>query len=324
MNFSLKGFDFKNNPINLPEILWFEHFIGEFGFKETFKLCFLKNVPLGLTKVVVTKKNNKQFDFFVDKIELNNSKEGSFCIVFLKNNLCRLFENEVMPKVHKKFSLNIMLKKYAKEFNLTCPIEKVDEIEMENFYVDLGMTALDIIKFFFLCTYKMDIFLYHNKTLCFPCLYDVEIFFGDFKKSSKSSKKILSYTKLKTLDERSKLISDAYVKIVYEDNDSDFLHLTEENTYATNLNIKRVKYKNVPIHWQVLPKSGSDYMVVKQNRKRLTYKLTTTEDVEIYPGMLVKIKEISQEEELLVLEVLTSVKETGKKTKILLRNYSIK
>ena len=65
-------------------------------------------------------------------------------------------------------------------------------------------------------------------------------------------------------------------------------------------------------------------MAFKQNRKRLTYKLTTTKDAKIYPGMLVKIKEISQEEELLVLEVLTSVKETGKKTKILLRNYSIK
>ena len=48
-------------------------------------------------------------------------------------------------------------------------------------------------------------------------------------------------------------------------------------------------------------------MAFKQNRKRLTYKLTTTKDAKIYPGMLVKIKEISQEEELLVLEVLTSV-----------------
>ena len=318
MNLSLKGFDFKNNPINLPKILWFEHFIGEFGFKQTFKICFLKNIPLNLTKVIVTK-NKKQVECFVDKIELNASNDGFFSIVILKNNLCRLMENQVLPTIHKKFSLNIMLKKYAKEFNLTCPIDKVYDIEMKNFYVDLGMTALDIIKFFFLCTYKRDIFLYKDNILCFPCLYEVETFFGDFKNKTIKG---LNYTKLKMIDDRSKLISDSYVKIVYEDNDSDFLHLTEENKYATNLNIKRVKYKNVPVHWQVLPKSGSDYMVVKENRKRLTYKLITFEDVEIYPGMLVKIKEIG-EDELLVLEVLTSVKETGKETKILLRNYSI-
>lgn len=318
MNLSLKGFDFENNPINLPKILWFEHFIGEFGFKQTFKICFSKNIPLNLTKIVVTK-NKKQIECFVDKIELSVSTGGFFSTVFLKNNLSRLMENQVLPTVHKKFSLNIMLKKYAKEFNLTCPIDKVYDIKMENFYVDLGMTALDIIKFFFLCTYKMDIFLYKDNVLCFPCLYEVKTFFGNFENKTTKG---LNYTKLKMIDDRSKLISDSYVKIVYEDNDSDFLHLTEENKYATNLNIKRVKYKNVPLHWQVLPKSGSDYMVLKENRKRLTYKLTTFEDVEIYPGMLVKIKEIG-EDELLVLEVLTSVKETGKETKIFLRNYSI-
>lgn len=317
MTLNLKGFDFENNPVNLPEILWFEHFVGEFGFKETFKICFLKNIPLGLTKVVVTKKNNQQIECFVDKIELNNSNEDFFCIVFLKSNLSRLFENQVLPTVHKKFSLNIMLKKYAKDFNLTCPIKEAYDIKMENFYVDLGMTGLDIIKFFFLCTYKKDIFLYKNQNLAFPCLFETEIFFGDFKKSSKKS---LNYTKLKIVDNRSKLISDAYVKIVYEDNDSDFLHLTKENKFATNLNIKRVKYTNVPVHWQVLPKSGSDYMVLKENKKRLTYTLTTFEDVEIHPGMLAKIKEVSKEKDLLVLEVLTSVKETGKETKILLIN----
>lgn len=171
-----------------------------------------------------------------------------------------------------------------------------------------------------MCTYKKDIFLYDNKVLNFPCLCDTEAFFGNFEKSSKKS---LNYTKLKTLDNRSTLISDAYVKIVYEDNDSDFLHLSEENKLATSLNIKRVKYTSVPAHWQVLPKSGSDYMVLKENKKRLTYLLTTFEDVNISPGMLVKIKEVSKKEELLVLEVLTSVKETGKETKIFLRDYSI-
>lgn len=159
MTISLKGFDFQNNPITLPEVLWFEHFAGRFGFKETFKICFLKNIPLSLTKVVVTKKNNQQIECFVDKIELNNSDDEFCCIVFLKSNLSRLFENQVLPTVHKKFSLNIMFKKYAKEFDFSFPLKEAYDIRMENFYVDLGMTALDIIRFFF-CAPTKKIFFY--------------------------------------------------------------------------------------------------------------------------------------------------------------------
>ena len=42
LSLKLSGFDVNNNEIKLPNILWYEHYIGRFGFEETFEFGFSK------------------------------------------------------------------------------------------------------------------------------------------------------------------------------------------------------------------------------------------------------------------------------------------
>ena len=155
----LKGFDSKNNPIDLPNILWYEHFICKFGFEETFTIGFSNSIPFNLSKVVVIKENKKESECFVDSIEIEANKYGIFHKVKLKNVVCRLFENQVEPTIHKKFNLEKLLKKYAQDSNIICKIPTAYKIEIENFYVDMGMTIWDMIQFFFQTTFKKDILI---------------------------------------------------------------------------------------------------------------------------------------------------------------------
>ena len=322
MSISLKGYDAKGEEIKLPAILWYEHTIKRLGFEETFLVGFSKNVTFNLAKVIVKKENNKQSECFVDYIELDANKNGFFCRVLLKNIVCRLFENQVAPKIYKTFTLKKMLNKYAKEYDFICNIKETDEIEIENFYVDAAMTPLQVIELYFQAVFKKSVFLTENKNLTFPFSPVNPIYF-DNKQQTKKYVDGIKYNYLKMLDDRSSLISNAYIKIVYEDNESEFLNLTEENQFAINCNIMRVKYCDVPKQWQILPKNGAEYMIKKENIKRFLYEIATFEDVDIYPGMLVFVEEINQNMPLLIVKVKTYYNENGKETKIFLRNSKI-
>ncbi len=316
----LKAFDNQNNLINLPNLLWYHHLIKRRGVEETFTLGFAKQIPFNLTKVIILKDSKKESVCFVDSIESKTDSSGFKHQIKLKNNLCRLFENQIQPKILKKISLSKILKTYAKSYNLSCNIDKAYSFEIENFYVDMGMTVWDVIEFFFQTTFKKDIYINENNELVFPFSPTTPLIFCNDKNSINNLVNGIPYHSLKIMDDRSNLISDAFIKIVYEDNDSDFLHLTEQNQYAVNCNIERVKFCNVPLRWQVLPKSGSDYMVQQENKKRFSYKISTFEKITIFPGMIAKIKEVDDNKNLVVTEVFNSCDESSKKTTIYLRD----
>ena len=323
MDIILKGFDSKNNPIELSNILWYEHFIGKFGFEETFTIALSKDVPFSLTKVVVTKENKKESECFVDSIEIDANKNGIFYIIKLKNIVCRLLENQVKPTIHKTFNLEKLLRRYTKNLNISCKIPNAFNIEIENFYVDIGMTAFDIIFFFFQITFKRYIFLNENKQLTFSFFPTTQLYFGNYLKNSLNPINGIKYNSIRIVDDRSKLISDAFLKIVYENNESDFLNLTQENSYAIDCNIKRTKYSTVPQMWQVLPKNGAEFIVQKQNKKRFSYEIITFEKVDISPGMIGKIKEIIDNKDVVAVAVLEKISQKGRKTKILFKNNNL-
>ena len=323
MNISLKGFDSKNNSIALPKILWYEQSIGRFGFEETFTIGFSKSVPFNLSKVFVTKENKKISECFVDSIEIDANKDGIFYRVKLKNVNCRLLENQVKPTVHKTFNIEKLLKKYALDLNIVCSMKSAHVIEIENFYVDLGMTPYDIIFLFFQTLYKKYIFLSEDNDLIFPFFPSTPLYFGNYKENNSAPINGIKYNTLKLVDDRSKIISDAYVKIDFEDDESEFLSLTEENVFAKDCNIKRVKYCSVPRQWLILPKNGSDFMVQKENKKRFSYEISTYENIDVYPGMIAKIKEIVENKDLVVVKVLKKVTDKGKLTTIYFKNYKL-
>lgn len=267
MIISLKGYDSKNNSINLPKILWYEHFIGRFGFEETFTIGFSKSVPFNLSKVFVTKENKKTSECFVDSIEIDANKHGIFNIVKLKNITCRLFENQVAPTIHKTFDINTLLKTYNLGLDIKCLIPSVNSYKMQNFFVDLGMTPYDIIFLFFQTLYKKYIFLNEDNNLTFSYYPTNPLYFGNYEKNESTPINGIKYNSFKLVDDRSKLISDAYVKIEFDDKESEFLNLNEENSYAADCNIKRIKYCSVPQQWLILPQNGSDFIVQKENKK---------------------------------------------------------
>lgn len=316
----MQAFDEKNNAIALPTILWYEHYIGQFGFEETFKFGFSEFIPISVTKIIITKRNKKQVECFVDQISNEINKDGISSQIKVKNIVCRLFENQVAPETIKNFTLKKMLSKFAKEYDFKCKILNTDTIEMKNFYVDLGMTKLDVIKFFFRINCKKNIFLKDNKELVFKHHPSTPIFFGNKKNLKNDQTTTIKYNSIKMLDVRSKLISDAFVKLTFEDNESEFFHLSEENVCASKCNIKRVKYCNIPTRWQIMPKSGSDYIVKKENKKRFKYYISTFENVEIFPGMICNIKEVGESKNLTAVEILESVTKYGTETKICLLN----
>ena len=320
MSISLKGFDIENNEIELPKVLWYEHYIGKFGFEETFKIGFSKRIPFKLAKVIVTKENKKECECFVDYIELEANKFGVFHTVKLKSNICRLFENEVLPTSYEEITLKQILKNYAKDFNITFQNPSFKDASISNFYVETGMSAFDVLQLFFQTFFRKYVFLNEEKQLTFPYFPSNQINFGRLNKFEKDATIGFNYNKIKIIDNRSKLISDAYAKIIYDD-EKNFLHLDTENEFAKRCNIKRVKYCNVPKHWQVLLNKGSDFMVRKQNEKRFYYELTTREEINLFPGIIFKIKEMKNNDTFFILNVLTSFKDCGRKTKISFINY---
>lgn len=323
MLISLKGFDSKNNSIALPKILWYEQSIGQFGFEETFTIGFSKSVPFNLSKVFVTKENRKVSECFVDSIEIDANKDGIFYRVDLKNVNCRLLENQVKPTLHKTFDIEKLLKIYALNLNISCTMKSAHAIEVKNFYVDLGMTPYDIIFLFFQTVYEKYIFLSEDNDLIFPFFPSTPLYFGNYKQNNSSPINGIKYNTLKLVDDRSKLISNAYVKIDFEDDENEFLGLTEENIFAKDCNIERVKYCSAAKQWLILPKNGSDFMVQKENKKRFSYEISTNENINVYPGMIGKIKEIVENKEVVVVKVLKKVTEKGKLTTIYFKNYQL-
>ncbi len=322
MSISLKGFDIENNEIELPKILWYEHYIGKFGFEETFKIGFSGQIPFKLTKVIVTKENKRECECFVDYIELEANKFGVFHTVKLKSNICRLFENEVLPTSYEEITLKQILKNYTKNCNITFQNPSFKDALISNFYIETGMSAFDILQLFFQTFFRKYVFLNEEKQLTFPYFPSNQLNFGRSTLLGKDGKtKWLDYSKIKAVDDRSKLISDAYVKIIYDD-EKNFLHLDEENEFAKSCNIERIKFCNVPKHWQVLLNKGSDFMVRKQNEERFYYELTTKEEINPFPGMIFKVKEMKNNDTFFILNVLTSVKDCGRKTKISFINYN--
>ena len=57
-------------------------------------------------------------------------------------------------------------------------------IEIENFYVDLGMTPYDIIFLFFQTLYKKYIFLSEDNDLIFPFFPSTPLYFGNYKENN--------------------------------------------------------------------------------------------------------------------------------------------
>lgn len=323
MKIELKGMNYKNEAIKIPKILWYNHYIGKFGIEETFTFGFLEKIPKELCKVIISKDNEKNIECFVDSIAAQADKKGFTYTLKVKNKLCELFENNVAPKIYKNFTLEQLLKIYCEEYKIknTITSNKIGDVKLNEFIVDMGMTAWDVIHLFYEKICNKDIFINNNREITLPYApQNSNLCFGNYKNDKIFNVKGIRYTRLKSIDDRSNLISKAYVKLVDASDNTKFETLNDENYYTTECGIKRVKYCNVPNQWAILKKLGADYIIKKENKKRYKFIITTFEDVNPHPGMLGRINELNKYEDLCVMEVFKHVDEKGMETKIMFRS----
>lgn len=323
MKIELKGMNYKNDIIKIPKILWYNHYIGKFGVEETFTFGFLKEIPRELCKVIISTENKQNIECFVDSIATQAYRKGLIYTMKVKNRLCELFENNVAPKTYKNFTLEKMLRKYCSEYKIKNIVtsNKISDVQLDEFIIDMGMTIWDVIHLFYEKVCNKDVFINSNREITFPYApKNNNLCFGNYKADKNSNVKGIKYTRLKSIDDRSNLISQAYVKLIDETDTAQFKTLNDENYYTTNCGIKRVKYCNVPKQWAILKKSGADYIIRKENKKRYKIEIATFEDVNPHPGMLGRIKELNEYEDLCVMEVFKRVNERGTETKITFRS----
>lgn len=304
MKVKLKGYDIKNNVIELPKPLSYEMHFGECGINIWFSFKFAKEISSNLVKVDVIIENGKVYSCFIDLLQRSLNEHGDYFLLKVRSVICRIWQNQVRPIEYKNYGVVAMFDKYVRPYGINKLKFNTNKVSLNNFYVELGMTAWDVVH------------IYCKKVFDTSPILDKNFELGGYYHPSRP---IIFGTDIKYLslvksEDRSRVISQVYVK-------SSGLDFSEQysNTLALESGVERVRYYKAPKQWSILPNRGAEYLIYESGKKRYRYEITLSEHIDIYPGMIAKIKgKVACKGTCYISEVHFSFNEKGPLTKIVL------
>lgn len=308
MKITLKGYDIKNNVIDLPKPLSYEMHFGEYGIDIWFSFKFARALSNSLAKVDVIKENGKVYSCFVDVIQRNLDRHGDYFFLKVRSLICRIWQNQVRPVEYKTYGVVAMFDRYARPYGINKIKFNTHKVDLNNFYVELGMTAWDVVS------------IYCKKAFDTLPIVDENFQLGSYYSPSKPINfgTDIKYLSLIKAEDRSSVISKVYIK-----SDGKGVDFSEhfEDSLAKETGIERVRYYKAPKQWSILPNRGAKNLIYESGRKRYRYEITLPEYLDIYPGMIVRIKgKIASKGTCHVSEVHFSLNEKGPLTKIILHS----
>ncbi len=307
MKVKLKGYDIKNNIIDLPKPLSYEMHFGECGIDIWFSFKFVTEISSKLVKVDVIKENGKVYSCFVDIIQRNLNKHGDYFFLKVRSFICRIWQNQVRPIEYKNYGVVAMFDKYARPYGVNKLKFNTHKVVLNSFYVELGMTAWDVIS------------IYCKKAFDTSPIIDENFELGSYYSPTKpivfgTDIKYLSLTKS---EDRSSVISRVYIKA---GSGLDFYEHCSDNL-AEETGIARVRYYKAPKQWSILPNRGAEYLIYESGKKRYKYEITLSDYIDVYPGMIAKVKgKVAAKGNCYINEVHFSFNEKGPLTKIILHS----
>ncbi len=311
MKVKLKGYDIKNNIIDLPKPLSYEMHFGESGTDIWFSFKFVTEININLVKVDVIKENGKVYSCFVDIIQRNLNKHGDYFFLKVRSFICRIWQNQVRPIEYKNYSVVAMFDKYARPYGVNKLKFNMNKVALSNFYVELGMTPWDVIS------------IYCNKAFnTFPII-DENFELGSYYFPTKPIVfgTDIKYLSLIKLEDRSNIISRVYIK---SESGLDFCDYYSDSL-AEEVGIDRVRYYKAPKQWSILPNRGAKYLIYEYGKKRFRYEITLLNYIDVYPGMIAKIEgKVESKGNCYINEVHFSFDEKGPITKIILYSNIVK
>lgn len=304
MKIKLKGYDIKNNIIELPKPLSYEMHFGEYGIDIWFSFKFTKEISSRLVKVDVIMENGKIYSCFVDVIQRNLNKHGDYFFLKVRSVICRIWQNQVRPVEYKNYGVVAMFDKYVRPYGINKIKFNTNKVSLNNFYVELGMTAWDVVSIY--CKKAFDTYPIIDENFELGGYYSPRrpIIFGtDIK-----------YISLVKSEDRSRVISQVYIK----SGGLDFSEHCDDNL-ATESGVERVRYYKAPKQWSILPDRGAKHLIHESGKQRYRYEIMLSEHIDIYPGMIAKIKgKIACRGNCYINDVHFSFNEKGPLTKIVL------
>lgn len=305
MKLELVGYDAKNKTLKLPKILSYQMHIGKRGSDIWFEFRFFENISSKLIKVDIYKENRKIYSCFVDKIERISSDQGEYFSLKIRSFICRIWQNQVNPIEHKNYSILSMIDKYCKPYGIV-KTKFPKNVSLDSFYVELGMTAWDVLSIYCYKAFNTFSFINENFEICGYYSPKEEIIFDS---------QHFKYVNLIKCEDRSNIISRINIKSnIGVSNFSEHC----DNIFAQCVGISRERYYKPPKQWSVLPKRGASYLMDCSAAKTHTYELTVAEHMDIRPGMKIRLEGT----DCYTQEVDFSLGKRGPLTKIKLFNNS--
>ena len=143
MKIKLKGYDIKNNIVDLPKPLSYEMHFGEYGIDIWFSFKFATEICSSLIRLEVIKENGKVFSCFIDNIKRSLSKQGDYFFLKARSMICRIWQNQVRPIEYKTYNVLAMFDKYARPYGINKLKFNTHKVVLNNFYVEQGMPNLE-------------------------------------------------------------------------------------------------------------------------------------------------------------------------------------
>lgn len=305
MKVKLKGYDIKNNIIDLPKPLSYEMHFGECGIDIWFSFKFAKEISSNLVKVDVIIENGKVYSCFIDIIQRNLNKHGDYFLLKVRSVICRIWQNQVRPIEYKNYGVVAMFDKYVRPYGINKLKFNTNKVALNNFYVELGMTAWDVVSIY--CKKAFDTYPIVDENFELGSYYypSKPVVFGTG----------IKYLSLVKSEDRSRVISRVYIK---SESGLDFSGHCSDNL-AAEAGVERVRYYKAPKQWSILPNRGAEYLIYESGKKRYRYEITLSEHIDVYPGMIAKIKgKVEGKGICYISEVHFSFNEKGPLTKIVL------
>lgn len=308
MSIELTAYDISGTLLALPTPIAYEMYSGDLGVVTTFSFKFLQSIPKEVVRLDVKKENGDIISCFVDSIQRVLDENGDNYTLNVTNDRAKVMQNQVKPTKHLVYDTSNMLEDYAKPYGITK--SNLVSGTASIFETTIGMTAWDAITLFCRKVFGGYATLMQDGTLSLNNFISTPIVFGEGG---------LPYTYLKQKDDRTVLPSRVYMQ-AYDD-DSDFSAYMD-NEYAINCGISRVRYYRSPKQWSILTKRGASEIIRNANLKRYTYEIKVPQYLDLYPGMVVKIKGLGIDETTYYVDkTYFSKTQKGQFTRVVLCNY---
>ena len=311
MKFKLKGLTTQNETINLPNPIWFEFLINNFGANVLYRFFFLKPIPDKITLVKVYLNNEHSQIFMVDRVceNIQNKKNriSTFELV-LSSPINLIWQNYVQPETFEQLSINTLFEKFCKPFSIKSILPDLLNSPPTNFITNLGMTCWDVVCLFFKKVFNVTVFVNQNKQLTTKFIPEHAVQLNTNNPN---------LTMFKSIIDRTKLISTIMVQLP-DDDSNTFLKLKQNsNIISEQLKINRTKYFKLPKQFDMLPNKGAQAIVEKYatNHKIMVLEFSKIL-APLWPGSIVTLLDGSKKTDLCVSEFYCALLKTGPVSKI--------